>query len=116
MKVNASIIIPPTDELTDILKHEFSDHYSYKSFGVGSNKSIIIHKSPLIGVEIFVHKNEIFIEGAPPTLEGTFFATALQFISGLGMSVMQIASLFYTSSPWRKLEEEVGTYIQYKFG
>ncbi len=115
MKVIAAKKIPPTEEFIEDLKHEFSDRYAYKSFGAGSNKSIIIHKSTFIGVEISVNKNEIFIEAAPPTMEGAFFTAFLQFFSGLGMSITKFASPFYKSSPWIKLENEVGAYLQHKF-
>ena len=115
MKIITTKIIPPTDEFIETLKHEFSDHYSYKSFGTGSGRSLIIHKSALIGVELSVLQNEILIDGATPTVEGTFFTSFLQVISGLGISIIQLASLFYKTTPWKKLETEIGYFLQHKY-
>ena len=76
MKILTAKIPPSTKELAEILKQEFSDHYSYKQLGLGEEKNIIVQKSTFVGVQISKSGNEI---------------------------------------TWRKLEKEIGVFLQHKY-
>jgi hypothetical protein len=61
---------PSTFTLKDILKPELRGNYDYTFFGLENEKSLIVSKSPFVGVQIFKKDNELLIQGAPPTLAG----------------------------------------------
>jgi len=103
MKVLTSKTPPTTKELLDILESEFSDQYTYKLFGLGEEKSIIVRKSTFIGAQISKSVNEITIEGIQPSIPAVLFSFILQLITG-----------FSTSSS-RKLEKEIGFFLNQKY-
>lgn len=103
MKILTTKTPPSTKEIAEILKREFSDHYSYKQFGLGEEKSIIVRKSTFVGAQISKSGNEITIEGVQPSITAVLFSFILQLFTG-----------FSTSSS-RKLEKEVCLFLQHKY-
>ena len=103
MKILTSKTPPSTKELAEILKREFSDHYSYKQLSLGEEKNIIVRKSTFVGAQISKSGNEITIEGIQPSIPAVLFSFILQLITG-----------FSTPSS-RKLEKEIGFFLQHKY-
>ena len=48
MTISTARPIPSNLQLQDILKQDFSDGYTYKSFGLGNKNSILVGKSLLM--------------------------------------------------------------------
>jgi hypothetical protein len=112
MRIPTTKTPPPAAELLEILKHELSSQYSYKLFGVGDNKTIMVGKSTFVGAQISVNGNEIVIQSVPPSVPAssifsimafTEFAFVLAFL-GWGLK-----------TKWVKLEKELGTFLHHKY-
>jgi hypothetical protein len=104
MTISTTKPIPSNLQLQDILKLDFSDGYTYKSFGLGDKNSILVGKSPFVGVQISKTDKEFMIQGAPPTLAGGILSFLLSMI-GMG----------YFQSELKNLEKEVGSFLARKF-
>jgi hypothetical protein len=104
MTISATKPIPSNLRLEDILSQEFSGTYKYKKFGLGDENSIIVGKSPFVGVQISKTDKEFIIQGTPPTLGGGILSFLL---SAIGMG--------YFPSELRQLEKEVASFLTRKF-
>lgn len=104
MTISTTKPIPSNLQLQGILKQGFSGGYTYKIFGVGNYNSILVGKSPFVGVQISTIDNEFVIQGTPPTLAGGILSFLLSMI-GMG----------YFPSELRTLEKEVGSFLSGKF-
>lgn len=104
MIIPATKPIPSYLQLGDILKREFSGGYTYKTFGLGNEISIIVGKSPFVGVQISKMDNEFMIQGTPPTLGG-----------GILCFLISIIGMGYFPSALQELEQEVGSFLARKF-
>lgn len=107
MKVFTVQKSPTTPELMDVLKHQFSDEYSYTQFGLGSEKSIIVRKSPFVGVQVSVMGDEVTVTGIMPSLTGNVFLFIDFLLSGM-------ATLLFGSST-KKLEKELALFLKEKY-
>lgn len=107
MKITTTKDTPSIKELLEILKQEFSDKYSYKLYGFGDEKSIIVQKSFFVGAQISKSKNEFTIDGIPPSALSSLISILLQ----------QLANLFIMFSPskYKRLEKELSIFINQKF-
>ena len=115
MRIQVSKRLPPLKELVRIFKQEFSNHCSYVLFGVGE-KSILVGRSTLVGVQISVRENEVSITSSPPSL----FAGILQTL-GLTELVIFLFPVFFREglplpSKYVELEKEIGTFLLRKYG
>ena len=109
MKILTSIMTPPPHELVGVLQREFSNHYSYKLFGLGAEKSIIISKSTFVGAQISKRENEITIEGTIPSITTGYF---ILFLGLIGPDAL--LALLY-GSQGRKLIKEIGVFLKKKY-
>ena len=104
---------PQLQELSKVLTEEFSDQYSYKLFGLGSEKSIVVRKSMLVGVQITPRENEIRVDGTIPSVAISFFSALIAFaLSTLG--IIRSAS-FIPLLPSRNLENEIADFLKRKY-
>jgi hypothetical protein len=105
---------PTPQELAHMLQGEFSPQYSYKLFGLGKAKSLLVGKSPMVGAQISIRPNEITIQGSSPSILGGL-------LSFLGITEMGFALIFFLGTPWalysqwRSLEKELGLFLKQKF-
>ncbi len=106
MIIRAFRITPKPLELVKVLREEFSNQYSYKIFGLGSNKSIIVQKSALVGVQVTQSGNEIRVDGTFPSVAASFLSAIIS-VAGIW--------LIPESSPWRNLEHEVASFLNGKY-
>ena len=106
MIISTSRKTPQLEELTGILKEEFSNQYSYKIFGLGPEKSIIVQKSTMVGVQLTQRGKEIAVDGTFPSLAASFFS-ALISVAGIWLTP--------THSYWRGFENEMAVFLRRKY-
>jgi len=107
MKLITLKTLPSTNDLIEVLKREFSDQYTYKIFGLGSEKSIIVQKSFFIGAQISKRDNEFTIDGIQPSISSTLIALTLQVLANL--------YILFSPSPYKKFEKEIGLFLKTKY-
>ena len=110
MKVITLHAPPSTTELAKVLQKEFSDHCSYRFFGLGKKKSLIIQKSSFVGAQVSVQDAQVTIQGMHPSLMGNF----MHFIDGLVTGGILLELPFF--SKWKKFEKEVAVFLKHKYG
>jgi len=112
MRISTSKKLPSTAELIGILKQELHQNYSYKLFGLGSEKTIIVTKSSSVGAQISVRGNEIMIQGTPPP-------PVAYFVSFLCWTEFAALLLFFmgwsTRSKLIELEKELAVFLNNKY-
>ena len=105
---------PSPKELAQILQKEFSTQYSYKLFGLGKAKSLLVGKSTMVGAQISIRENEMIIQGTPPSVLGGL-------LSSVGITEVGFALIFLLGTPWglssqwKTLEKEIGLFLKQKF-
>ncbi|MBT1705794.1 hypothetical protein [Chryseosolibacter indicus] len=113
MKLTTSKGLPSIAELKDILRQEFSSDYSYRLFGLGKEKTLIVGKSPLVGAQISIHENEVTIQPTPPTLPAAFF------VSFVSMTEFVVLLLLFVGiklkSPWKEFERDISKFLYKKY-
>jgi hypothetical protein len=107
MKVMTTKTPPEASELIEILKREFFDKYSYRSFGAGKEKSIIVQKSTFVGAQITRHGREFTVQGIHPTVTASLVALLLQVLGNL--------FILFSPNPYRKLEKEIAVFLSQKY-
>ncbi len=103
MRISTSKKTPSTQALIEILKQEFSD-YSFKLFGLGAEKSIIVQKSTFVGVQISKSGNDFTLESSHPTLIAWLFSIVL----------FDDFTLYYGSER-KRLKEEIGAFLSSRY-
>jgi len=94
---------PKIDELLRILKDEFSNHYSFRYFGVGPKKSIIVRKSTWVGAQIIIRENSILVDGSFPSV----------FTSSL-MSLVSTSTLAPVNQ-WFEVEQKLAGFLNIRY-
>lgn len=112
MRISTLKKLPSTVELIGILKQELPQNYSYKLFGLGKEKTIIVTKSSSVGAQISIRGNEITIQGTPPP-------PVAYFVSFLGWTEFAALLLFFmgwsTRSKLIELEKELAIFLKNKY-
>ncbi len=90
--------LPTFNELIEVLKRQFSNHSVY-TFDSKPQKSIIVRKSALVGVQITVRDNEIIIDACCPNI----------FISAL---IGLVSTVF---PPYHHFEMKVTDFLKNKY-
>lgn len=103
MIVQATRELPNLKDLLEELKNEFSDQYTIKIFGLGSQKSILVRKSAWVGVQITLHGNEIYLDGSFPNIVTSSLMTLL--------SQSTIAPVY----KWVELEKKISDFLKRKY-
>ena len=109
MRILTSKRTPSTKEMAETLNREFSDQYSFKLFGLGQKKSIIVRKSTFVGVQISKYKNEISVDGSFPSITTSLFYSLL-FFDGLYFLINLIFG-----SQYEDLEKEICVFLKQKY-
>jgi hypothetical protein len=106
--MNVPLTAPPpsTKELVAVLRQEFSEHYSYRLFGLGNAKSIIVRKSTFVGAQISINAHEIAIRATPPSILAGF----LNFFR-----LTELGEIWSLPPQWSALEREIGTFLKHKY-
>ncbi len=102
---------PSAKQLAETLKQEFSGEYSYRLFGLGSERSVIVRKSTFVGVQVSKSGNEVSVQRLlMPSLSSSIFS----IIDILWTGGLLLDGVF--GSPVRNLEKEVALFIKKKYG
>ena len=109
MKILTSNKPLTTKGLAELLRRGLPDKYSYELFGLEREQSIIVHKSPFVGVQISYKENKLTIEGIPPTKASWPFLFFTMVLTG----IPHIANILF-GSKWGKLEDELAAYLSPK--
>ena len=105
MTISTPNSAPSLADIIDAIHQEFSNRYAFKPFSVGAQKSLLVRKSPLVGVQITRREQEIIVEGTYPSLKISLLLT-LALILGLPASLR---------SPWSRLEREIALFLIEKY-
>lgn len=104
MTISTTKPVPSNLQLKDILIQEFSEVYTYKMFGIHGDKSILVGKSLIIGVQISKTDGEYTIQGTPPTLAGAFLCF-----------LFSVVGISYFQTELTNLERETGSFLARRF-
>jgi hypothetical protein len=99
---------PSCEEILRNLKREFSNTYAYDLFGLGSEKSIIVRKSPFVGVQISKRGNGFSIQAMMPLSVTNWFLSLFLSLYASGAMVMW-------TSPYKKLENEIALFLKNRY-
>src|SRR5688500_19260249 len=112
MRISTLKKLPTSAELISVLKQELPQNYSYKLFGLGKEKTVLVTKSSSVGAQISIHDNEITIQGTPPP-------PVAYFVSFLGWTEFAALLLFFvgwsTRSELVELEKELAIFLKNKY-
>lgn len=112
MKISTSKNLPSAAELIAILKQEFSERYSFKLFGLGKEKTILVGESTFIGAQISIGENEMTIQGATPSLPAAF----ISFLAITEFAFLLLAFLGLSSgSKMRTLEKKIAIFLKARY-
>lgn len=117
--MNTSITgpLPPTAELVQVLNDAFGPEYSFRTFGLGKNKSIMARKSALIGLQMSVVGNRIGFQPTAPTITGSVLGfMTLTELAPLIMVPLLIISDFFRKDPYKEMAKEIGFFLKEKYG
>lgn len=110
MRIPTSKSLPGQSALIDILNQEFSGRYSSQTFGLGEDRSIMVRKSPFVGVQITQRNHELDIQATPPSVGMAYFLSVLE-MTGLGLTFV-----IPLRSEWKAFEREIGTFLKKEYG
>ena len=99
---------PSYEELIGNLKRELSNKYAYDLFGLGSEKSIIVRKSPFVGAQISKRENGFSIQALMPLSVTNWFLS-------LFLSLYASGAMFMWTSPYKKLENEIALFLKNRY-
>ena len=102
---------PSRRELMEKLKEDFGNDCSYRFFGFGPLKRIIVSKSPFIAVQIsYRGEKKVLIEGTYASiLVATLIQTIYNFFSNAAHSTPA------TRKSWKMLEEDIVAFLAHRF-
>ncbi|QRR00022.1 hypothetical protein [Dyadobacter sandarakinus] len=95
---------PSNEEIAQALAQEFSSGYSYKSFGLGNNKSIIVRKSEFVGAQISKSGKQITVHAHAPNV-------LLSLLDVLYSGIISVASY----SSLKELESDLVVFLKNKY-
>ena len=95
--------MPTREELFEVLKAEFSEKYKVKLIGIGPGKGILLRKSGLAAVGIYIRGN------GKMNIFGRFGYLWIQALLG-GLILMLIAY-----PKWKKMEKEAYAFLKSKY-
>lgn len=109
MKIRTTSSTPKSKEIADLLNSKLSKG-SARLFGFDCYKTILVKKSPFVGVQISRRKQELIIEGSLPSV----FTSILSSFLILEGFLYLFEIIFHNQ--WKNLETEVATVLsnQYK--
>lgn len=106
-----------TPEVAESLKREFSSHYSCTL--LLEDNSIFVEKSTSVGVNIFIHENQIFVQGSSQAASQSLIETVLTNLcmSELGLFLIP---LFYHKgtqllSQRAEFEKEISYFLEHTY-
>jgi hypothetical protein len=112
MRISAAKALPTTKQLIETLKQELPGNYTYKLFGLGENKTILVTESSSVAAQISIRDNEITVQGTPPP-------PLAYFVSFLGWTEFAFILLFFvnwsTRSKLKELEKKVALFLNGKY-
>ncbi|WP_254562291.1 hypothetical protein [Dyadobacter diqingensis] len=106
MKVFTITQDPSTEDIAQTLEQDFSSKYSYRFFGIGKSKSVIVQKSEFVGAQISKSGNQITVHAQSPNLLLSFLDP---FLTGMNV----LGSIF--NSPLKKLEADLVIFLKNKY-
>lgn len=113
MVVISSKILPSINEIAETLKQRFSGRYVYDLFDFGNKQSVFVEKSGFVSIQITREDNRIVIERTPkPSLILVICFLLDLIITGSG-NVLDRLFPFYSER--KKLEQELGTFLQHEY-
>jgi len=114
MRITTTKTLPTAAELVEILKKEFSPDYSYTIFGLGKNKTVLVKKSALVGVQVSLLNNDISIQASPPSI-GTGYLFMFFSYTGLGAFIALVCVLLGMIESPLIIEKEIGSFLKRKY-
>tara|TARA_R110002096_G_scaffold127069_1_gene274563 strand:- start:297 stop:641 length:345 start_codon:yes stop_codon:yes gene_type:complete len=106
--------ISPNSVSYDQLKSDLQEKFPEYSFAMRGKQFLVAKKSSTVGANIVIRKNKLMVAGNFPTVGGTVVFILCLFL--LGFLIPLIIYLVAFHSKMKKLEKEIGAYLQEKYG
>lgn len=117
MKISIAGQLPPPDQLSNALNNAFAPRYTFRTFGLGKNKSVMARKSTFVGLQLSVVGNEIDLQPTAPTIAGS--ALSFMMLTEL-VAILIIPTLFifkgFTKDPYKEMAREIGLFLKAEYG
>lgn len=110
MRISTASPLPAKNELIEILNQKFARRYSLQIFGMGDTRSIMVRKSPMVGVQITERDHEFDIQATPPSVGMAYFLSVLE------MTGLAFAFTMPLRSEWKEFEKEIGSFLKKEYG
>ena len=115
MRITTLKKLPPVNDLLTKLKQQFSQQYSCRLFGIGSQKTIIVSESSFVGAQISIRENEVTIEPVPPSV----FGGLLILLMSTELALILGPIFLYKDGSWsarrEKLQKTLGVYFRSRY-
>lgn len=113
MVITSSKILPSINDIINTLQQRFSGRYAFNLFDFGNKQSVFVEKSEFVAIQVTREENRIVIERMFKPSVLTVVCFFLDLIAASGASMWYQFSPFYPEQ--RKLEQEIGTFLQREY-
>lgn len=108
--------LPPTAELVHVLNNAFLPQYSFRTFGLGKNKTIMARKSSMVGLQLSFVGNQIDFQPTAPTITGSVLSVMmLTELASIIMIPILVISDFFRKNPYKEMAKEIGSFLKEKY-
>lgn len=116
MKISVSGSLPPANELVSVLNDAFVPRYSFRTFGIGLEKTIMARKSLLVGLQVSITDNQIHFQRTAPTIASSLFSFMMltELVVFLILPVLIIFEGF-KRDPYKEMAKEIGFFLRDKY-
>lgn len=116
MKISIAGALPPAEELVQSLNDAFAPGYSFRTFGLGENKTIMARKSAMVGLQLSVVGKQIDFQPTAPTMSGSVLGLMmLTELAPLVMIPLLVISDFFRKNPYKEMAKEIGCFLKEKY-
>ncbi len=116
MKISITGSLPPPAELVGVLNDAFGPRYTFSTFGLGKEKSVMARKSALVGLQLSVVEKQIDFQPTTPTIAGSIFGfMMLTELAALLIVPLLIISKGFTKNPYKEMASEIGLFLKAKY-
>lgn len=113
MVITSSKILPSISDIANTLQQRFSGRYAFNLFDFGNKQSVFVEKSSFVAIQVTREENRIVIDRiAKPSFILVICFLLDLIVTGSG-NVLDRLFPFYSER--KKLEQELGTFLQQEY-
>ncbi|MET3880291.1 hypothetical protein [Chitinophaga sp. OAE865] len=113
MVINSSKILPSINDIANTLQQRFSGRYAYNLFDFGNKQSLFVEKSWFVAIQVTREENRMIIERTPKPSVILVICFLLDLIVTGSGNVLDRLFPFYSER--KKLEQELGTFLEQEY-